>query len=178
MEKIDRTDFIELRSKLKENLKPARFEHTLGVEYTAAALAMVHGADIEKAELAGLLHDCAKHLYDDTKVSPAFHAPEVAQELYGIDDPEILSAIKWHTTGKADMSLLDKIIFVADFIEPGRKNIPILDTVRKVAFEDITYAVYLISERTLEYLKKSGFDIDEHTQECYEFLKENGIHDR
>ena len=121
-----------------------RYEHTLGVSYTAMALAMRYGQDLDQAELAGLLHDCAKYFNDEEiikkcrkhgiEVSEAeLRAPAVlhakygawlAKNRYGVSDPEILSAIRWHTTGRANMTTLDKIIYVADYIEPRRDKAP------------------------------------------------------
>ena len=185
---MERETIYEIREKLRYRLDEKRFEHTLGVEFTAAALAMRFGADVYKAELAGLLHDCAKcvpkakmmeAIGEDVapNILHAAYGPVVAKEEYGIDDVEILSAIRWHTTGKANMALLDKIIFVADFIEPCRDMITILPSIRKVAFEDLTYAVYRIAEETIPYVEMRNLPMDKHTLECYEYLKENGIHD-
>ena len=128
------------RQRLQEKLPPMRYEHSLGVAYTAMALAMRYEYDLDRAEVAGLLHDCAKYYSDgeiikkcrkhEIPLSEAeIQAPAVlhakygawmAQHRYGVSDPEILSAIRWHTTGKAEMSLLDKIIYIADYIEPRR----------------------------------------------------------
>ena len=115
-----------------------RYEHTLGVSYTCMALAMRYSANLDQAEMAGLLHDCAKR-YDDATIickcqehgieltEGELRAPAVihaklgawmAEHKYGITDPEVLSAIACHTTGKPAMSLLDKILYVADYIEP------------------------------------------------------------
>ena len=111
------------------------------------ALAMRYGQDLDQAELAGLLHDCAKYFNDEEiikkcrkhgiEVSEAeLRAPAVlhakygawlAKNRYGVSDPEILSAIRWHTTGKPDMTTLEKIIFIADYIEPNRAPFPGLD---------------------------------------------------
>lgn len=178
MKKNDRSYIINLRNKLKDNLSPERYEHSLGVEFTATSLAMVYHADIEKAEIAGLLHDCAKHIHNEDKISHALYGPEVATEKYGITDSEILSAIKWHTTGKADMSILDKIIFVADFIEPGRIELKIMPEIREIAFKDITYATYLISKNTIDFLLSKGLDVNKLSYECLHYLEENGIHDK
>jgi len=189
---MERDVIYRIREELKECLSEERYQHTLGVEFTAACLAMKFGADVEKAELAGLLHDCAKEFPKEKlaqlaeaegekvytpKTLHAVCAPSVAYDKYGIEDVEILSAIRWHTTGKADMALLDKIIFVADFIEPCRDPIAILPAVRSIAFEDLTYAVYRISAETIPYVKMRGLPMDPHTIECFEYLKENGIHD-
>ena len=114
----------KIKEDLKKKLSSKRYEHTMGVEYTSTCLAMRYGADIEKARLAGLLHDCAKYLSSGIPVSAYERKnPELlhaklgacfANELYGVTDPEILSAIIWHTTGCPEMSLLDKIVFIAD----------------------------------------------------------------
>lgn len=172
-----RTELYRIRKKLERNLPEKRYQHSLGVEFTAAALAMRYGADIEKAELAGLIHDCAKIIHNETKVSHAEHAPEVAMTEYDVHDPDVLGAIRWHTTGKADMTVLEKIIYVADFIEPCRKNFPELPKARQMAFVDLTATVYYIAERTIRYLEEQGRDIDHYTRECVKYLKENGTHD-
>jgi len=190
---MDREVIYNIRNQLKGCLSADRYQHTLGVEYTASCLAMRYGADIFKAELAGLLHDCAKEFSKSeladiavgngcedftSNTLHAICAPTIAKDKYGIQDVEILSAIRWHTTGKANMALLDKIIYVADFIEPCRDMITILPEVRKIAFEDLTYAVYRIAAETIPYVAMRNLPMDPHTLECYEYLKENGIHDK
>lgn len=180
------------RERLKAKLPPLRYEHSLGVSYTAMALAMRYEHDLDKAEIAGLLHDCAKHYTDDEIIKKCrkheipleeaeLSAPAVlhakygawlAERRYGISDPEILSAIRWHTTGKADMSLLDKIIYIADYIEPRRDKAPDLPRMRKLAFEDLDLAMYEILEGTLQYLKKKGSNVDPMTNEAYDYFKE------
>ena len=134
----------EIKKKLKKSLDKQRYQHTLGVMYTAGCLAMANGYSIEKAMLAGLLHDCAKCLSTEKKIglcvkkniditeveisNPGLlHAKAgmvLAEEEYGIKDAQILHAIRVHTTGEADMGLLDKILFVADYIEPNRYHAP------------------------------------------------------
>ena len=178
MNKTDRTYYINIRKKLESNLKPDRYEHSLGVEFMSAALAMAHGVNIEKAETAGLLHDCAKTIHNEKPYSHAFKGPEVAHDMYGIDDPEILSAIKWHTTGKKDMTDLEKIVFIADYIEPSREHREEMDEIREVAFQDLTKAVYLISKHTIEYLTGKKADIEPHTIECFKYLEETGKYDK
>ncbi len=178
-----------MKKRLQSDLKPSRYEHTLGVEYTSACLAMRYGCDVEKADLAGLLHDCAKHLPDRKKlrlckkkkiqISPAeqnnpglLHAKlgaVLAKEVYGIKDEEILSAIEWHTTGKPGMSLLDKIVFIADYIEPNRDQAPHLDKIRQMAFTDLDQCLLMILKQTLEYLESKGAEIDPMTLETYQY---------
>ncbi|SEQ42764.1 putative HD superfamily hydrolase of NAD metabolism [Lachnospiraceae bacterium NE2001] len=184
--RMERTEIVK---KLETKLNPKRFVHTIGVEYTAANLAFVHGADVEKARLAGLLHDCAKYIPTDEKLKRAkkygikpskfekanpdlIHGKlgaYMAKDKYGVDDPEILSAITYHTTGHPDMSLLDKIIFVADYIEPNRKLIRDLPEIRREAYLDLDKCIVHILKNTLEYLKTTDAAIDELTQETYDF---------
>ncbi len=166
-----------------------RFEHTLGVEYTAAALAMCHGCDIQNARIAGLLHDCAKCLSDEKRLSICIknsipvhklekknpfllHAKVgayLAEKKYHVEDPHILNAIRSHTTGRPNMSLLEKIVFIADYIEPGRKSAPNLKAIRALAFQDIDRALLKILEDTLDYLKESAGDIDPLTEETWKY---------
>ena len=154
MKKLTRIDLIRT---LEQELNYKRFVHTLAVAGTAASLAMCYGADIEKAEIAGLLHDCAKCLdvrkmqrlceKAGLEISPyerssgsLLHSKAgsvLAAEKYGVTDPDLLNAIRYHTTGRPGMSLLEKIIFVADYIEPGRFSAKNLPLVRKMAFADI-----------------------------------------
>ena len=186
-------DIENIRKRLHKHLPAARYNHTIGVAYTAASLAMRYDCDIERALLAGLLHDCAKEYKSDELVdkcnkagiklstselnSPqiihAIYGVYMAKNIYDINDEDVLSSIRWHTTGKADMSLLEKIVFTADYIEPGRCEAKNLELVRHVAFEDITKAVYIISEDTIAYLKKKERLVDEHTIECYKWIKDN-----
>ena len=186
-----REDLIEIRKKLKKALPEKRYEHSIGVEYTSACLAMAHGTDILKAEIAGLVHDCAKHFTDKElirlcgdagikltdsqlaapQVLHAVYAPVLARKEYFIDDGEILSAIRWHTTGKADMNLLDMIVYTADYIEPSRKKLEGIDELRELAFTDIKLCVYRITENTIKYLNEKGIEIDETTLQCYDWIK-------
>lgn len=185
------SEIFSIREKLKASLKPGRYEHSLSVSFTCMALAMRYGYDLEKAELAGLLHDCAK-CYDNNSIIAAYRnsgmeltegelqAPSIihsrlgarmAEEKFGITDPEILSAISCHTTGKPDMSLLDKILYIADYIEPRRYKIKDLPAIRRLAFEDLDQALFQIMEGTLRYLKDSGTYADIMTQNAYHYYK-------
>ena len=180
-----------LQKQMKEELSEDRFEHTLGVMYTAESLAMRYGVDMTKAAVAGLLHDCAKCIPNAQKLkmckkhdieitemeekNPSLlHAKlgaYMAEAAYGVDDPEILSAIKWHTTGKPDMSMLDIIIYMADYIEPNRDKAPNLKQIRKLCFENIEEALYQVLEGTLEYLSDRPDMIDPMTKISYDFYK-------
>ena len=185
------SEIFSIREKLKASLKPGRYEHSLSVSFTCMALAMRYGYDLDKAELAGLLHDCAK-CYDNNSIIAAcrnsgmeltegeLQAPSIihsrlgarmAEEKFGVNDPEILSAIACHTTGKPDMSLLDKILYIADYIEPRRYKIKDLPAIRRLAFEDLDEALLQIMEGTLRYLKESGTYADIMTQNAYHYYK-------
>jgi predicted HD superfamily hydrolase involved in NAD metabolism len=192
---METEDFRKIKKKLKDELDKERYRHTLGVASTATCLAMRYEVDLDTANLAGMLHDCAKCIPDKKKYAlcekyklqlsnseknnPALlHAKlgaYVARDQYGIHDQEILDAITWHTTGKANMSTLEKIIFIADYIEPGRTKQKNLALIRKTAFTDLDEAMYLITRDTLEYLSKTPGDIDTNTQEAYDFYA--AVHD-
>ena len=169
---------IKLTAAMQEVLKPRRFRHVIGVEITAVQLAENLGADGIKARLAALLHDCAKHLpiqeqaelarRDGSDLDPdiygqILHAPAgvtLARKKYGITDEEILKAVRFHTTGSEDMSLLDEIIWAADLIEPGR-DYPAVDKHRKlllttrdrISFEK---ALILVFTDNICYIQNSG----------------------
>lgn len=184
-------DLKFLQKQMKEELNSDRYEHTLGVMYTAEALAMRYGVDMTKAAVAGLLHDCAKCIPNGQKIkmckkydieisemeekNPSLlHAKlgaYMAKKVYGVEDEEILSAIRWHTTGKPDMSMLDIIIYMADYIEPNRDKAPNLKEIRKLSFENIEEAFYQVLESTLDYLSDRPDAIDPMTKVGYEFYK-------
>jgi len=181
------------RRQLKETLHPARFEHSISVSFICMALAMHYDADLEQAEIAGLLHDCAK-FYEDRKlielceekgilltedqllapaVIHAVYGAWMAEHEFGITDPAILSAIHWHTTGRAGMTLLEKILYVADYIEPRRDKAANLGTVRKLAFKSLDQTISEILTGSLEYLNHKGSYIDNRSKEAYEYYSEN-----
>ncbi len=181
----------KLRKQLEKELKPDRFDHTLGVAYTAASMAFVYGADVEKALIAGFLHDCAKCMSHEEQVKiceknnieiteverknhSLLHAKVgvfLAQTRYDVFDEDILNAIRWHTTGREDMSLLEKIVYIADFIEPNRKPLESLPHVRKEAFEDIDKCLAHILHDSVIYLQTIGKECDDATMKAYEYYK-------
>lgn len=184
-----------LQQQMKTVMNEKRYEHTLGVSYTSAALAMRYGYDITAARVAGMLHDNAKCVDDLTllqlsnqyglPVSEAekqnpylLHAKVgayLAKEKYGVGEDEIIQAVRYHTTGRPNMSLLEKIVFVADYIEPNRRMIDGLDEIRQLVFEDLDQGVAKILERTLQYLKSKSNEqssIDEMTVMAYEYYKD------
>lgn len=185
-------DFIKMQKKLVKYLDEDRFAHTLGVMYTCASLAMVHGYDLEDAQVAGLLHDCAKCIPNKKKLKlcsqhnisvTAFEEEHpfllhaklgayIARKKYDITDEEILSSITYHTTGRREMSLLEKIVYIADYIEPMRNKAPNLDKIRKLAFQDLDECLYEILKDTLEYLDENPQNVDNTTKEAFSYYKE------
>ena len=180
---------LDLIHEMEKELKYSRFVHTMGVAYTATSLAMRYGCDVSKAEIAGLLHDCAKY-YSAEKMeslckkggipitesergnTALLHAKAgrvLAKTQYGIEDEEILDAIQSHTTGRPAMTLLGKILFIADYIEPGRSQAPNLDTIREMAFDNLDDALCKILYDTLFYLNKIGKPVDPMTKMTYDY---------
>lgn len=184
-----KSDIQKIKKELAKELDSKRYEHTLGVAYTAACLAMRYDCDMNKAYIAGLLHDCAKcmsheerlnyckkhnlEVTDVEKKNPSLLHAKVGSEMcrkkYDIKDPEICRAVRYHTTGCPDMTLLEKIVFIADYLEPGRDDAEDLPIVRKQVFCDLDQALRTILKDTLLYLKDSNKEVDPMTIKTYEF---------
>ncbi len=164
---MERKDAIDM---LREKISDELFSHCLRVEETAVKLAHQHGVDVEKASLAGLLHDFGKTLpervllelavkYDNadyfTQQEPALlHAPVGAWLLkyeMGIDDFELLEAVRYHTTGSEGISLFSKLIYLADFIEPGR-SCPGVNRIREIVYDDLDTALLCVVDLTIKYV--------------------------
>ena len=160
---------------LKQNLSEKRFAHTMGVAECAKSLAEMWGEDCSRAFVAGLVHDCAKEIPfaetvrllrengyepdEDELLAPGIlHAPLgaiVAKAEFGIEDAEILDAVRFHTTGRPAMTTLEKIIYIADFTEPGRKY-PEADEVRELAKKDLDKAVLLEADFVIKFTIDKG----------------------
>lgn len=160
-----------IKLSLKEKLKPTRFIHSEAVAETAAALAALYGVSPQKAYLAGILHDCAKHmtkeeLYDSIKkyninldeislkmpqILHSFVGAYEARTLYGADDDEIFDAIYYHTIGKANMTGLTSIIYLADAIEPNR-DYPGVEVLRKLSKENLNEAVFEYTKYSVKFI--------------------------
>ena len=173
----------QILEKLRATLTPRRLAHTMGVAETAERLAPMCGVDPRRARLAGLLHDCAKSMPLDQmralvaerlpdldqaelETRQILHAPAgmiLAQDEYGVRDPAILSAIRKHTVGAGDMSPMDALIYVADFVEPGREPFPGLEKARRLAEKDIYRAMLCCAELTARHLRAHGQDIHPRT---------------
>ena len=172
----------EIKLYLKTNLMEKRYIHTLGVADTAIKLAKLNGISEEKAEIAGLAHDVAKNL-SKARIKEIIEENNIilsqleennsdlwhsiighleAKDKLGIEEEEILDSIRWHTTGKEDMSVLAKIIYISDMIEPNRKFEGIED-IRKSTFEDLDKGVYLGLTHSIKFLLSKNLLIDENT---------------
>lgn len=182
-------DFLKMQKKLSKYLDEDRYFHTLGVMFSCASLAMVHGYDLKDAQAAGLLHDSAKCIPNKKKLKICaennipvsdfekdhpflLHAKlgaYIAKTKYNVKNEEILSAICCHTTGKPQMNKLEKILYIADYIEPARNKAPRLDEIRKIAFEDLDECMYQILKDTLTYLDKNPDDVDSATKDAYKY---------
>ena len=181
------TKTSELDKFMKDNLKPARYTHSLGVEKMSAELAMAHGADVEKAAFAGRYHDIAKCFDDETMNSyvrkfglddmyidnnPLAHskvAAGILHEEFGVNDEEVLDAVRYHTTGREDMTLLDEIVYVADAIEENR-NYPGLKELQEQAMTDLDGACLFIMDYMLGRLELKGRIPDHDTTAAREFI--------
>ena len=185
----------QLLVKMQQLLPEKRLKHCLGVEQTAIELAERFGVDREKAGLAGLLHDYAKKLSDEeflALIDKYDLAPKLKdwgnnvwhglvgvykiREDLGLSDPEILRSIEIHTVGSAQMSDLDKVVYVADYIEPNR-DFPGVEEAREIARISLNRAVAYETARTVEYLAHQGLPIYPQTLETYNayvgFMKDN-----
>ena len=178
--------FDEIQLRVSQWLSKKRFKHTLGVVESATHLAKLYGVDVEKARLAALLHDCAKELpLQDMQNLVKSESYDADQELlsngnllhglagmirakkeFSIFDDEVLEAIRVHTTGKVHMSTLDKVIFLADYIEPNR-NFPGVERAREIAHVSLNQAVAYETAHTVEHLAHKGLPIFPQTIETY-----------
>ena len=184
-------DFPKMQKKLSKYLDENRYQHTLGVMYTCACLAMVHGYDLQAAQCAGLLHDSAKCIPAKKKLKMCaqnnvpitefeiehpflIHAKlgaYIAREKYGVTDEEILDAITYHTTGRPEMGKLEKIVYIADYIEPQRFKAPNLDQIRILAFQDLDECMYAILKNILAYLGENPSNVDLASLKAYDYYR-------
>lgn len=168
--------YSEIQNELKQRLKPKRYKHTLGVVESAENLTRRYGGDVKQARIAALLHDCAKNM-DDRQLldmARAFKLPldsvviaepqllhgavgaVIAKTDFDINDPMILDAITYHTTGRTQMTTLDKIIYLADYIEPNR-DFPGVDELRAMSEKNLEDACILGLTHTIQFvLSKDG----------------------
>lgn len=186
---MERNRALEL---VKVQLTDKRYAHTLGVMETAVMLAERYGADVEKAELAAIFHDYAKFRskeemkqilideQEDVRLlgfhHELWHAPAGAvlvRKEAGVNDEEVLSAIRWHTTGRPGMTLLEKIVYLADYIEPGRR-FPGVDDVRTIAEQNLNDAVLAAVKNSILFLMGKKQPVFPVTMDTYNDFIQNG----
>ena len=186
---LKRLSLEELRPIALSYLKAKRIPHVLGTEQTAKELAERYGANIEKARFAALLHDATKRLSMEEQLALCEHyhivldeleqralkllhaktGAALARDVFGVDD-EIYNAILWHTTGKPDMTVLEKVIYLADFIEPTR-DFPGVDALRRTVWEDLDRGLLMGLEMTVEEMEEMGNPIHVNTLAARDYLK-------
>ena len=181
--------YEQAKKLVKKNLSEKRYTHTKNVKKMAVKLAKRWGADPEKAALAAILHDAAKELPKDkqlqifaenaiiaenapmrpTSVWHGIAAAILCETEWGVHDPEVLSAIRCHTTGKPGMSLLAKIIYMADMTSAER-DYPGVEALREEEFEDLDMALLHALKRTVDFVKEKGGRLDDQSVAAYEDL--------
>lgn len=172
---------------MKDNLKPSRYIHSLGVEKMAAELAQIHGADIEKAAFAGRYHDIAKCFDQDTMngyvrryglsdeyidnnaLAHSKVAAEILKHEFGVTDEEVLDAVRSHTTGRYGMSLLEEVVYVSDAIEENR-NYPELHDLQELARRDLDQACLEIMDFAIQFILEKGKMLDHDTVDARAFI--------
>ena len=178
----------ELRPIALSFLKPKRMPHVLGTEHEAAVLARRYGADVTSARIAALLHDCTKKISMEEQLAlceqygialdelerknlKLLHAKTgaaIARDLFGVSD-EIYWAIYWHTTGKADMTKLEKVIYLADYIEPSR-DFPGVEKLRRAVHADLEHGLLMALEDSIEEMRQRGNPVHPNTVEARDYL--------
>ena len=178
-----------IKEKILEDIGEKRYNHSLRVAKTASSLAEIYGLDEEKAYLAGVLHDCAKYnekKYIDkldidisnypvsSETDPVLHSflgAELAKKVYNINDEDLLSAISFHTTGKANMSKLEKIIFIADAIEPAR-DFKGIEDIRKESVVNLDETMLMLLDSSIKFLISKKSTINPLSIEARNYLIE------
>lgn len=174
---------------MKDALKESRYIHSLGVQDMAAHLAGIHGADVEKAEFAGRYHDIAK-CFDQKEMDEAVRkyglpdmyignaalahskvAAEILKNEFGVEDEDILNAVRSHTTARPGMSILEEVVYVADAIEDNR-NYPQLKELQKQAETDLDAVCLIIMDFTIGKIYEKGRVPDNTTLKAREWIKE------
>lgn len=182
----------QIKEKLSMMLTDHRYTHSLGVVETAMKMAEIFGVDIEKAEMAALLHDCAKQIphQEQLKLCKEYnitldevkeielgllHAElgaYLAEHEFGIKNQEILDAIRYHTLGRENMTDLDKILYLSDIIEPNRKEFEGLDELRRLSFSDLDRALLLGFNLTIAHTERQGHILHNQTIQAERYIKE------
>ena len=188
-------NFNELKEIVKSKMSLKRFTHTLGVVEMAEKLAKIYNADIEKCKVAALLHDICKEMdieyiknicknnfmnelseedLENNEILHGFAGAYYVKNELGVDDKEILNAIKYHTVGTKNMTLIEKIVYIADAIEYGR-NYPSVVEIREETFKNLDRGILMEIEHKEKYLESIGKKPHPNTDKLKkELLKEKG----
>lgn len=189
-------DNVSIIEYLRQNLSAQRFKHTMCCAKLAEELAEIYGADKEKAYKAGLLHDAAKELsilqmqeyikkggldvdiymLNNTALLHAYASAVMADNVFGVYDEDIISAIMYHTTGKADMTLLEKIIFIADATDESRIYDKKIKEWRELAKKDINSAILKVLDYNIIKVVNRGFVLHENTVKARNYLVIQHVH--
>ena len=160
----------EIKSYLKDNLKPSRYGHTLGVVKTAIELAGIYNEDKQKAEV--IEEENLKLSNDEKNSKELWHsiiAPIMAKRIFEIEDEDVLNAMRWHTTGRENMSNLEKIIYLADLIEPSR-NFQGIEAIRDISRKNLNDAVLKALTHTIMYLLTKDCAVDLNSIKARNYL--------
>lgn len=187
---MERNDYLE---QIKTRMPEKRYIHTIGVMETAIQLAEKYGADVKAAETAAILHDVAKYADEDwmKKVVKEHHldprlldwGPEIlhgpvgawiAEHEFQVTDEDILNAIRYHTTGRANMSTLEKILYIADMIEPNR-NFSGVDKLREIVQQDLDEGMRACIRHTIAFLVETKQAIFPDSIECYNYFYKDTV---
>ena len=183
----------QLRPIALSYLKPKRMPHVLGAEQEAAFLAEKYGADVTSARIAALLHDCTKKLdmAEQLALCERYRIPldelerkalkllhsktgaAIARSVFGVEDA-VYDAIWYHTTGKPDMTRLEKILYLADYIEPSR-DFPGVEELRKAVYEDLDHGLLLGLSMTIQEMEEMGNPVHHQTRDARDYLLKRGI---
>lgn len=178
-----------VKEKLILSIGNERYLHSVRVMEEAIRLANIYSCNEEKAAIAGLLHDCGKFRNEEELLKSTYDfgiiqrgtyivnsalihgalGAEVARRELNIEDKDILDAIQYHTTGKEDMTLLEKIIYISDYIEPGR-NFPGVDKIRQLAYENLDLALLNAMDKTIKHIIDKGYYIHPDTISARNYL--------
>ena len=190
---LKRLTVQQLRPIALSYLKPKRMPHVLGTEQEAVRLAERYGADVTKARIAALLHDCTKKLDMDEQLALCRHygipldeleqkalkllhsktGAAIARDVFAVDD-DVYNAIMYHTTGKPDMTLLEKIIYLADYIEPTR-DFPGVEALRRTVYEDLDRGLLMGLTMTIDEMEEMGNPVHHMTRDARDYLMKRGI---
>ncbi|WIV10620.1 bis(5'-nucleosyl)-tetraphosphatase (symmetrical) YqeK [Proteiniborus sp. MB09-C3] len=179
----------KVSAKLIDSIGYERYSHSIRVMEEAIKLSAIFCCDEKKAAIAGLLHDCGKFSDEDELLKNAYNfdiiqrdaciansalihgvlGAEIARKEFHIEDRDILSAIRYHTTGRENMTLIEKIIYISDYIEPER-NFPGVDEIRKLAYENLDLALLKAMDKTIKHIIDKGFYIHPDTINARNYL--------